>query len=130
MSGPKPRHLPAICPECGAKLHKYSFYGVHTNGQWNESATYDCDRTLQWSPNFSSMVSMSPCKSGMTTEASALMVTHRISFIQAKGTTPEEVGEALRMDLKRDLTHPHNHKIISIQSVEFVSIVRPMPEEI
>lgn len=50
------------CPECQAKAISSRVEAQHTNGEWNEYVTYECDAVLHWSPNFMSIVKEKLCK--------------------------------------------------------------------
>ena len=54
-------HVPNCCPDCGAGIENQRKWNQHTNGHWNESATYACKKTLAFSPNFMKVEEVSPC---------------------------------------------------------------------
>jgi len=40
------------CPSCGARLRSFVQEQQHTNGYWNQIATYECGYKLHFIPNF------------------------------------------------------------------------------
>lgn len=40
------------CPECGAGIRSELRERRHTNGYWNEHRTFQCRKSLHFSPNF------------------------------------------------------------------------------
>lgn len=50
-----------VCDVCGSRITHESQTNKHTNGQYNESRTFECGKVIKWSPNFNCIIITTEC---------------------------------------------------------------------